>query len=160
METKPMNHTAAIHVLKGLLKLQEDDYRALLVNLVGKSSCKDMTTAEQVVVRTHMDKLAQRMGVQKPGRAAKPKSAGALREERPQVRKLKAMWWALAEVGAVDRPESPAACLQAVEAWAKRQASSGKIGPFDALRFADSMQLNKLIEEMKAWGERVEANTL
>lgn len=155
-----MKHTAAIHVLKGLLKLQEDDYRALLVNLVGKSSCKDMTMPEQVKVRTHMDKLAQRMGVQKPGRAAQPKGAGAVCEDRPQVRKLKAMWWALANVDAVERPESASACLAAVEAWAKRQASAGKIGPFDALRFADSYQLNKLIEEMKAWCERVEATTV
>ena len=150
-----MNHTAAIHVLKGLLKLQEDDYRALLVNLVGKQSCKDMTTAQQVVVRTHMDKLAQRMGVQTMAR--KP-AAGTV--ERPQVRKLQAMWWALADVDAVARPDSPAACLRAVEAWAKRQASNGKFGPFDALRFADAQQLNKLIEEMKAWGQRVGADTL
>lgn len=155
-----MNHTAAIHVLKNLLKLQDDDYRALLVNLVGKSSCKDMTTAQQVLVRTHMDKLAQRMGVQKPGRAAKPQGAGAVSKERPQVLKLKAMWWALARAEAVEAPNSPAACLQAVEAWAKRQATNGKIGPFDALRFADSLQLNKLIEEMKAWGDRVGAPTL
>lgn len=152
-----MNHTAAIHVLKNLLKLQDDDYRALLVNLVGKSSCKDMTTAQQVLVRTHMDKLAQRMGVQKPGRAAKPQGAGAVRKERPQVLKLKAMWWALARAEAVETPNSPAACLQAVEAWAKRQATNGKIGPFDALRFATSDQLNKLIEEMKAWANRVGA---
>lgn len=152
-----MNHTAAIHVLKSLLKLQDDDYRALLVNLVGKSSCKDMTTAQQVLVRTHMDKLAQRMGVQKPGRAAKPQGIGAVRKERPQVLKLKAMWWALAKVEAVETPDSPAACMQAVEAWAKRQATNGKIGPFDALRFATSDQLNKLIEEMKAWANRVGA---
>lgn len=152
-----MNHTAAIHVLKNLLKLQDDDYRALLVNLVGKSSCKDMTTAQQVLVRTHMDKLAQRMGVQKPGRAAKPAGAGAVRKERPQVLKLKAMWWALARAEAVETPNSPVACLQAVEAWAKRQSTNGKIGPFDALRFATSDQLNKLIEEMKAWANRVGA---
>ena len=56
-----MNHIAAIHVLKGLLKLQEDDYRALLNNLVGKTSCKAMTTAEQAKVRTHMTSLAERM---------------------------------------------------------------------------------------------------
>lgn len=156
-----MNHIAAIHVLKNLLKLQDDDYRALLITLVGKSSCKDMTNAQQVVVRTHMDKLAKKMGVQKPGRGAKPQGAGAQRpEDRPQVRKLKAMWWALADVDAVERPDGPAGCARAVEAWAKRQASSGKLGAFDALRFASAEQLNKLIEEMKAWGQRVGAKML
>lgn len=152
-----MNHIAAIHVLKNLLKLQDGDYRALMISLVGKSSCKEMTNAQQVTVRTHMDKLAQKMGVQKPARSAKP---GASREERPQVRKLKAMWWALADVDAVERPDSPASCTRAVEVWAKRQASNGKIGPFDALRFADRDQLNKLIEEMKAWAARVGAKAL
>lgn len=148
-----MNHTAAIHVLKGLLKLQDDDYRALLNNLVGKTSSKEMTTAEQAKVRTHMAGLAERMGVQRPA----PKGSPAAKE-RPQVRKLKAMWWALAEVGAVDRPADAAACSQAVEAWAKRQATGSKVGRIDSLRFADSLQLNKLIEEMKAWGERVGAD--
>ncbi|ARV17394.1 hypothetical protein AEP_00432 [Curvibacter sp. AEP1-3] len=150
-----MKHIAAIHVLKGLLKLQDDDYRALLNNLVGKTSSKAMTTAELSKVRTHMDGLAKRMGVQTPA----PKGAVAAKE-RPQVRKLKAMWWALADVGAVERPADAAACTQAVEAWAKRQSTGSKVGRIDALRFADSLQLNKLIEEMKACGDRVGAPTL
>jgi phage gp16-like protein len=151
-----VNHTAAIHVLKNLLKLQEDDYRALLISLVGKASCKDMTNAQQVVVRTHMDKLAQRMGVQKPGRAAARNGSAGGAVERPQVRKLRAIWWALAEVDAVERPESPADCAKAVEAWAKRQIN-GAGGTLDALRFASTEQLNKLIEEAKCWGQRVGA---
>lgn len=153
-----MNHIAAIHVLKGLLKLQDDDYRALLNNLVGKTSSKGMTTAEQVKVRNHMDKLALTMGVQKPARVASRNAANARTSERPQIRKLMAMWWALADVEAVKRPDSSADCFWAVEAWAKRQAAAGNLGRFDALRFANSLQLNKLIEEMKAWGVRVEAD--
>ena len=56
--------------------------------------------------------------------------------------------------------EADAAERQAVEAWAKRQATGSKVGRIDALRFADSLQLNKLIEEMKALGDRVGAPTL
>lgn len=161
-----MNHIAAIHVLKGLLKLQDDDYRALLQQLVGKTSSKGMTPTEQAFVRTHLDKLATRMGVQTPVptglRPDKPAKARSATPERPQVRKLKAMWWALADVGAVDRPGSAGGCYQAVEAWAKRQAGAGsqlakQLGHMDALRFASSEQLNKLIEELKAWGQRVGA---
>lgn len=147
-----MNYTASIHVLKGKLKLSEDDYRAVLMHVVGKNSCKAMTQAEQALVRTHLDKLAKRMGVQTP--------PPARLVDTPQVRKLRAMWWALAEVGAVDKPASATACAKAVEAWAVRQASKGALGPFTALRFASPYQLNKLIEELKRWGERVEATVL
>lgn len=152
-----MNHTAAIHVLKNLLQLQQEDYRALLTQLVGKASCTAMTPLEQAKVRTHMEQLAVRMGVQKPmtkARATAPQVGKA--PERPQVRKLRAMWWTLADAGAVDRPASPAACNQAVEAWAKRQAKGQAVGRIDALRFAGDNQLGKLIEEMKSWLDRVQ----
>ena len=144
-----MNHTAAIHVLKTRLQLADADYRALLLQLVGKNSCKGMTLPEQAVVRTHLTKLATRMGVQTP--------APVQLTQGPQVRKLRAMWWALAEVGAVAKPASALACAKALEAWAMRQASRGAVGPFSALRFASPGQLNKLVEEMKRWCIRVGA---
>ena len=50
------NHTAAIHVLKSKLQLQDDDYRALLVQLTGKASSKGMTATEQTQVRDHMQR--------------------------------------------------------------------------------------------------------
>ena len=57
------NHTVAIHVLKGKLQLQDDDYRALLVQLTGKASSKGMTATEQAHVRDHMQRLAQRLAL-------------------------------------------------------------------------------------------------
>lgn len=143
---------SAIHILKTELKLSEDDYRALLQQLVGKQSCKDMTDAELQVVNTHMGKLSKRMGTAKPVPAAKRPHA-----DKPQLRKLAAMWWALADIAVVTRPDSPHDCMKAVEAWAKRQAGGWKLGPIDSLRWASSEQLNKLIEELKAWGLRVGA---
>lgn len=139
-----MNYTAAIHVLKNLLRMREDDYRALLVQLVGKNSCKAMTPTELALVRTHLDKLATRMGVQ----TAKPPRLAA----SPQQLKLRAMWWALARAGAVDEPASALDCAKAVDAWAKRQCK------VDSVRFATREQLNKLVEEMKRWSMRVQAN--
>jgi phage gp16-like protein len=147
-----MNYTAAIHVLKGLLQLSDDDYRALLIQLVGKASCKAMSVKELALVRKHLDGLATRMGVQTP--------PPARLVDAPQVRKLRAMWWALADVAAVEKPANALACAKAVEAWAVRQASQGAVGAFSALRFATPAQLNKLIEEMKRWGERVGAKVL
>jgi Protein of unknown function (DUF1018) len=153
-----MNTIAAIHVLKGLLRLSEDDYRALLQEVVGVRSCSAMSAVQLAVVYTHFDKLALRMGVQKPAPKA---GAGQARPGRaldnPQQRKLRAMWWALADVGGVDRPDSPTAAAKALEVWAKRQLNGTALGPLDALRFASTPQLNKLIEELKAWGWRVGA---
>ena len=90
-----MNHTAAIHVLKGQLKLQDDDYRALLVHLTGKSSCKAMTNQEQAKVRMHMDGLASKMGVKKPFKTAtkQPQKTGRptpSADAMPLVRRIRA----------------------------------------------------------------------
>ena len=62
------NHIGAIHVLKAKLRLCTDDYQALLANLTGKTSSKDMTDAERQKVRDHMQSLAERMGVVQPTR--------------------------------------------------------------------------------------------
>lgn len=40
------NYTAAIHTIKSKLKLSDEDYRALLMNLTGKNSSKEMTQVE------------------------------------------------------------------------------------------------------------------
>lgn len=152
-----MNPTAAIHVLKGLLKLSEDDYRALLMHLVGQRSCKAMTPVQLAVVRTHLDKLARRMGVQTDAAKGKAGRGTVQPLDGPQERKLRAMWYALADAGVVARPAGAVACDRLVEVWAKRQLNGTRLGPLDALRFASGEQLNKLIEEMKAWGLRVKA---
>ena len=74
------------------------------------------------------------------------------------MRKLRAMWYAMAEGGHVERPADAKACDAAIETWALRQlAPHGRI---DSLRFASGAQMNKLIEELKAWGKRVGAASL
>ncbi|WP_431511649.1 regulatory protein GemA [Variovorax sp. DAIF25] len=111
-----------------------------------KTSAADLTHAERNMLLTHF----KAMGFEVIPRG------GAKRLDAPQHKKLRALWYALADVGAVERPETAASCDSAVEAWAKRQ-SHGKVGPIERLRFADSGQLHKLIEELKAWGKRVGA---
>ena len=51
------NHISAIHVLKARLRLTDEDYRALLKHLTGKSSSKDCTAEQQrqvVPARPHI----------------------------------------------------------------------------------------------------------
>jgi Protein of unknown function (DUF1018) len=94
------------------------------------------------------------------GFSVKPKAkpAGSQPVREPMVRKLRAMWYTLADMGAVERPASTIACDKAIEAWGRaRLASNGGVGQFDALRFATYQQLNALIEQCKRWLHRVEA---
>lgn len=140
------NHVAAIHVLKSKLQLTDDDYRALIKALTLKSSSKDMSEAERRQVREHMQGLAERMGVVQPSRRrpmsheqfAKAKAAAS-----PRERKVWALWHQLHRDGLVANPSRAA-----LDAWVERTVH------VSALRFATSVQLDTLIEALKAWQTR------
>lgn len=140
------NHVAAIHVLKGKLALQDDDYRALLLNLTGKSSSKAMNQAERRHVREHMQGLAERLGLAQPTRRrpltgeqfAKAKAAAS-----PKERKVWALWHQLHRDGLVNNPSRAA-----LDAWVERTVH------VTALRFCTPAQLDTCIEALKAWQTR------
>lgn len=141
-----MNHVAAIHVLKNQLHLAESDYRALLLHLTGHNSCKDMQPTQQLQVRNHMQGLAERMGVVKPtGR--RPLTAGQFAQAKakasPKERKVWALWHQLGRDGLVQNTSA-----RALNAWVERQVG------VSALRFANPVQLDALIEAAKSWLER------
>lgn len=132
-------HIAAIHVLKSKLALTEDDYRALLIALTGVDSCKRMSPLQLAAVRTHLQKLAEKLGVAKPASGV----ATSIARATPKERKVWAMWNALGRAGKLDNP-SP----QALQAWVKRQVG------VEAVRFCNGGQLDELIESMKMWSKR------
>lgn len=149
---------ALIHMGKAFLAGQagmtvadyDADYRAILHSLCGVTSSTKLDQAGRDKVLRHMKSKGFKV----------KRQPGGLRE--PQHLKLRAMWWALAEANAVPRPADADACDRAIEAWAKRQLAASTfaastLGRLDALRFANGAQMNKLIEEMKAWGARVGA---
>lgn len=140
-----------IHMAKAHLGLSQADYQFVIgqVTGTGKTSAADLTPAER-------DKLLQHFKAKGFKVKAKPAAERPLRD--PQHKKLRAMWYALAAVDAVERPVDPLACDRAIETWAKRQLAASRLGRIDALRFASGEQLNKLIEDMKAWGARVGAD--
>lgn len=148
-------HIAAIHVLKSQCKLVEGDYRALLVELVGKDSCSLMSEAQLIRVRTHLQNLAVRLGVAKPSPAAQPGTAQFTRRRIPAKRstsddaderwgKARTLWGALARAGAV-KVDSDAALL----AYVKRQTK------MEAWRFLNGYQINGVIESLKKWCARI-----
>ena len=138
------NHTAAIHVLKAKLQLQDDDYRALLVTLTGKASSKGMTATEQAQVRDHMLRLAQRMGVAQPTTRRRPLTREQFDQVKkaasPRERKVWALWNQLHRDGVVHNPSRAA-----LNVWVEKMVHVSALG------FATAPQLDTLIEALKAW---------
>lgn len=136
-----MSAIAAIHILKAKLRMADDDYRALLGHLTGKTSSKDCTPAQQQRVRAHLQKLAQAHGVASPARRADFEARKAT--ANPRERKVWALWNQLHRDGRIANASS-----QALNAWVKRQTG------VDALRFCTGPQLDALIEALKRWEGR------
>lgn len=141
------NHLAAIHVLKSKLRMSEDDYRALLANLTGKTSAKALTDAERGRVRAHMQALGEKLGVASPRwrGAGNFKASAQYRAATPMERKVHAMWSALTRAGVIRNGSK-----QALRAWVKRQTGC------DALQFCTAAQMHALIEALKEWQQRAE----
>lgn len=140
------DHIAAIHTLKSKLALSEDDYRALLLTLTGKRSSRDMNQAERRLVREHLARLAEKMGLQQPTRR-RPLSDAAFNQAKaqasPKERKVWALWHQLHRDGKVHNPSRAA-----LDAWVERTAH------VSSLRFCNAAQLDTLIEALKDWQRR------
>jgi phage gp16-like protein len=141
------NHLAAIHVLKAQLQLQDDDYRALLAQLTGKTSSKDLSEPQREGVRDHLQVLAERAGVAKPARtgafASRKTFADKKAEATPKERKVWALWHQLHRDGRL-RDNSAAA----LNAWVLRTVH------VSALLWCSDAQLVTLIESLKNWQDR------
>lgn len=137
------NHTAAIHVLKSKLQLQDDDYRALLRSLTQKTSTKDMSDRERQQVRDHMQALVERMGVAKPLQRRATTFAQRKAAASPRERKVWALWNQLARDGVVHNPSRAA-----LNVWVEKMVHVSALG------FANSAQLDTLIEALKEWQKR------
>lgn len=140
------NHLAAIHVLKSKLKLSDDDYRALLVQLTGLNSSKLLADRQRQAVRDHLQKLAERVGAAKPSRG-RPFTGKQFAEKKtatpPKERKVWALWHQLHRDGKI-RDNSQAA----LSAWVERTVG------VSSLVWCNDAQLVTLIEALKAWVER------
>lgn len=138
-----------IHIAKSALGMDDDTYR-LVIQRISRgrtASSKDLTDAERAAVMKHMRASGFTPRVKAGG-------AGASIITRPEMTKLRAMWWRLSEQAAVTRPGGPAACDEAIAAWAERQLSTDS-PPLQHIRFATPEQWQRLVESMKKWVNRV-----
>jgi len=130
-----------IHVGKGQLKLEDEVYRKLLHSVTGKTSTTEMRVDQLEDVLARLKRLGFKVRV--------PKAKGDQRRlaHSSQDRKIRALWLALHEAGAVRDPSEAA-----LNAWVKRETG------VEALQWVDGEQASKLIEQLKRWLKRVERN--
>ncbi|SMH42241.1 gp16 family protein [Mesorhizobium australicum] len=126
-----MNPTAAIHVAKKQLGLDEDTYRDLLGRVTGKRSAKDMSHAERQAVLDEM----RRHGFKAGSNGSRKRLEGRF------AKKLQALWIAGWNLGVVrDRDDA------ALIAFVRRQTH------IDHVRFlVDAAEARKAVEAIKAW---------
>jgi phage gp16-like protein len=144
------NHVAAIHVLKARLGLDEDYYRALLIDWVGKRSCSGMTVEELLTVRGHLENLVRKHGLAvdagaptRRRRLSREQFEKAKKEASPRERKVWALWHSLGRAGLVNDTGA-----RALDHYVERQVH------VSALRFCTAAQLDTLIESLKGWARR------
>lgn len=127
--------TAAIHVAKKQLGLDDETYRAKLENITGKASTKDMSEAERQKVLT----VFRNEGFAPAG--AERRSSGKQKLSGRYAKKLQALWIAGWNLGIVrDRDDA------ALIAFVKRQTG------LDHVRFLhDGEDARRAIEALKGW---------
>ena len=114
----------AIHAGKRSLGMDNETYRAMLINLTGRESCSGMTADELKKVLAHLRQV---------GFAPKPPS--------PQERKIRALWLLLHEAGQVKD-----ASFKAIRGYIRRMLRHDSP--------AASNELAQVIETLKAWCRR------
>lgn len=129
---------AAIHVAKKQLGLDDDVYRAKLVNITGKDSTKDMTEAERQAVLT----VLRNEGFEPKATARRPDGRQTLTGK--YAKKLQALWIAAWNLGLVENRDDAA-----LLAFVKRQTG------IDHTRFLHHHDdASTAIEGLKAWMNR------
>lgn len=124
---------AKVHIAKKELRLDEDDYRAILLEETGHHSA-GYCTVEQLHRLLERFKALGFKPVFK-GRGAKP-------ADHPMAKKARALWISLHQLGVIRNPSE-----RALEAMAKRQLKCEK------LAWAKQSHGGKLIEALKSIAE-------
>ena len=138
------NQIIKIHVLKDLLKLDDDTYRDILSGYGVKTSTKlTIVKADQLI--DDLTAKATAAGVwEKRKPAAKAKATRKLADD-DQSKMIRGIWIELHEMGAV-RDSSEAA----LASYVKRMSG------VSALQWLDVYQAQSIIESLKKWRKRIE----
>jgi hypothetical protein len=128
-----------LHVARRDLQIDEDTWRAMLLEQTGKRSSKDLTPQQLERVLGHLK--TRGFKVRKPV-DAKPRPERRPLDTAADSKKARTVWLLLAEIGAVRDPSEVA-----LNAYVRRQAG------VDDLRWVTDML--PIIEGLKAWAARL-----
>ncbi|WP_425230227.1 gp16 family protein [Sphingomonas sp.] len=126
---------AKVHIAKVQLGLADDDYRAVLMRVAGRTSAGDCTDRELADLLAEFKAKGFSAEVRRPG--------GARSADHPVARKARALWIGLGCIGAIADPSEAA-----LEAFARRQLGCVK------LQWANQAHGSRLIDALKAIAER------
>jgi phage gp16-like protein len=137
------NLIAKIHLAKKDLGFDDDRYRALLMGVTGKSSCRDMTYLELVDVLDAFVKEGFVVTVKKkPSRSGKPETATRKIENTPGQKKIFKLWFLLADAGFTNRG------ARYLNAFIKKQTG------IEAIEWVKSANDERaVIEALKGWAK-------
>ncbi|WP_417595011.1 gp16 family protein [Oceanospirillum sp.] len=151
---------AQIHIAKKQLGLDDDIYRACLVQATGKSSCKTMGVSELFQVLRHFEDKgfkARKSGKIRnsgAGKNAKPLSGGYSPQSRGRtIDKLRAIWIEMYKTGHIN-DGSEGALIH----WVRNQTSrlNGGVG-VSSLEWLqkDEQMAGQILERLKRWQQRM-----
>lgn len=125
---------AKIHVAKKQLCMNDDDYRAVLDRVTGKTSSRDLSIKKLNDVLTEMKALGF-----KTTTATKRIGTRKLADD-PQARKIRALWITLRNMGELN-DSSEAALLSFINRMTK----------VSAMEWMDAKQANLVIDALRGW---------
>lgn len=135
---------AKVHLAKKELRLDDVAYRALLKRVTGAESAADLSPQQLGSVLDELKAKGFTVRRPKPKAAPAAERAPARRQATsPAATKARALWISLHQLGVV-RDSSEAA----LESFGRRQLG------VDRLQWANGSQMYRLIEALKAMGER------
>jgi phage gp16-like protein len=126
-----------IHVGRRELQLDDETYRAMLKEVAGVESSKDLDAQGRKKVLEHMKTKGFKV---KSTAASKP----GKNEDNPQYRKIQALWSELHRAGAVQTNTAAA-----IRVYIKRITSTADFA------FCSNAQVTVIIETLKKWRDRV-----
>lgn len=127
---------AKIHIAKKDLGMEDDDYRALLSRVTGKSSSKDLKESQMIELLDEMKKLGFKGA---PGKGVKRSDP----EDDPQARKIRAMWLTLHQMGEVQDGGE-----ESLRKFCKRVAG------IDHLKWLSGKEADEIIKALRGWIKR------
>ncbi len=135
-KSKRVNYIRCIQAISRKRGLKEYEYRAIYERVTGQSSLRAMSDRE----------LARLVGELKKEESEGPKLGGITLCQKPQARKVRSLWLTLRDLGVL-RDSSEHALL----AYIKHQTAT------ERMEWLDAVQFQFVIESLKKWIERVEA---